>query len=73
VVIARSLPAAAKVAGGSTLQPTPQARPAQPQRVEESDGGGVSLASIIGGVGLFAGCLGLGWLLGKRLKPRRNE
>jgi hypothetical protein len=73
VVIARALPAAAKVAGGSTVQPTVQARPAQPQTLKKSDGGGVPLASIVGSVGLFVGSLGLGWLLGKRLNPRRSE
>jgi len=75
VVIARSLPAAAKIAGGGTVQPTPppQPKPAQPQAIQTSTEGSVSLASIIGGVGLFVGCLGLGWLLGKRLSPRRFE
>jgi hypothetical protein len=75
VVIARSLPAAAKVAGGGTAQPIAPAKPAQVQAqpVQKSSGGGVPIATIVGGVGLFVGSLGLGWLLGKRLKPQRYE
>ena len=73
VVIARSLPAAAKIAGGTDTNPTPQARAAQSPAVQKSGGGGVSLASIVVGAGLFVGSLSLGWLLGKRLKPRRFE
>jgi hypothetical protein len=73
VVIARSLPAAAKVAGGSTLQPTPQAKPAQQQNVKKSVGSDFPFGMIIGGTALFVSALGLGWLLGKRLKPKRHE
>jgi len=72
VVIARALPAAAKVAGG-TAQPTAQPHPAQAPTIQKSSGGGVSLATIIGAVGLFVGSLGLGWLLGKRVKPMNND
>ncbi len=72
VVIARALPAAAKVAGGGTVQPTPKPRPAQPQVVKKSSEDGVPLASIVGGIGLFVGCLVLGWFLGKRLSPKRD-
>jgi hypothetical protein len=74
VVIARSLPAAAKIAGGTEIKPTPQARPVSAQ-VDPTPrgGGGVPLTSIIIGMGLFVGSLSLGWLLGKRLKPRRFE
>jgi hypothetical protein len=28
---------------------------------------------IVGGTALFVSALGLGWLLGKRLKPKRHE
>jgi hypothetical protein len=73
VIIARALPAAAKIAGGTETKPTPPAKPAQPQAIQKSSGAGVSLASIVGGVGLFVGALGLGWLLGKRLNPRRFD
>jgi hypothetical protein len=41
--------------------------------VQKSAGGGVSLASVVGAVGLFVGSLGLGWLLGKRLRPINND
>ena len=72
VVIARALPAAAKVAGG-TAQPTVSAKPAPAPVIQKSSGSGVPVATIVGGVGLFVGSLGLGWLLGKRLKPQRYE
>jgi hypothetical protein len=73
VVIARSLPAAAKVAGGTAQPTTAPAKPAPAPAIQKSSGDGVSLATIIGGVGLFVGSLGLGWLLGKRLRPINND
>jgi hypothetical protein len=68
VVIARSLPAAAKVAGGGTAQPAAPAQPAPAPATPKSGGSNFSLATLIGIVGLFVGSLGLGWLLGKRLR-----
>jgi hypothetical protein len=73
VVIARSLPAAAKVAGGTTQPTGVPAQPAPAPVVQKSAGGDVSLASVVGAVGLFVGSLGLGWLLGKRLRPINND
>ncbi len=73
MVIARSLPAAAKVAGGTDARPTLQPKPAQPQAIKKTGGDGVSLATFLGGLLLFIVALGFGWLLGKRLKPRRYE
>jgi hypothetical protein len=73
VVVARALPAAAKAAAGGDIKPTPQPQPAKLQPAKNSSGSGVSLLSVVGGALLFVAAVGLGWFLGKRLKPRRYD
>jgi hypothetical protein len=75
VVVARAIPAAAKAAAGGDVKPTPNLKApqsAQPAKATPRSTG-FPFGTIIGGVLLFAGALGLGWILGKRFNPKRFE
>jgi hypothetical protein len=71
VVIARALPAAAKAAGGESLKPTvePAVVPSEPVAVAPATAD-PPLKTIIGGVLMFIGALGVGWALGLRSRTR---
>ncbi len=69
VVIARALPAAAKVAGGGDIKPTLTLTKVQPvQHTEEASGDSFLIALVVGGALMFLGAITLGWLMGKRTR-----
>jgi len=69
VVIARALPAAAKVAAGGDIKPTLKPTKVQPvQQTEETSGGSFPTALVLGGVLMFLGAITAGWLMGRRVK-----
>jgi hypothetical protein len=69
VVIARALPAAAKVAGGGDIKPTLTPTKVQPvQQTEETSNDNFPVALVVGGALMFLGAITVGWLMGRRVR-----